>query len=263
MSKLTLLNHGPYSIYYSGQTVAPSLLIERLRDARTIEEKGRGGIGLLRVDDMTLACRKYVHGGLLRAVTGGCFLSSKRARSEIDITRYLFEAGFPVVEPFCVIVERRLFAKRLYFLSLFEEGAQDLLDYLAKAGQMARFRAIRRLGQLFFRLECLGVYHPDLHLNNVLITRDGKMIFLDFDKSRSGGVSKAEVERMAWRLMRFAEKMERQGVITFSLKEKILFLRTYQRLSGYDILSSMEARAKTKRFTSRVGWYIEKLLYGK
>ena len=263
MPKLTLLNHGTYSIHYSGQTVAPSLLIERLQGARTIEEKGRGGIGVLRVGPMTLACRKYVHGGLFRAVTGDRFLSGKRALDEIDITRYLWDAGFPVVEPFCVIVERRFFAKHLYFLSLFKEGAQDLLDYLAKAGQMARFRAIRRLGQLFFRLECLGVYHPDLHLNNVLITKDGEMIFLDFDKSRRGGVSKAEVERMVWRLYRFAEKMERHGAITFSLKEKVLFLRTYRRLSGYDILSSMEARVKAKRFTSRMGWRIEKLLYGK
>jgi hypothetical protein len=262
MAGLTKRVEGRFSIYFAEKIVDPPTLINLFRTARAIEGKGRGGIGILRAGPLTLACRKYVHGGLFRVFTRDLFLAGGRALNEIEITCLLREGGFPVVEPFCAIVENRFLTKRLYLLTLFEEDAEDLLQFLATSGTMTRLRTIRRLALKLYQLERLGVYHPDLHLNNVLISKDRGMLFLDFDKGMRGQLSKNDMARMFFRLNRFAEKMERSGAVTFTLKEKALFLRTYRRASGYDILSVMEGRVKAKRLSSRIGWFLEKMLYG-
>ena len=148
----------------------PALLINQLSTTEILQGKGREGIKILHAGDLTLACRKYVHGGLLRTFTGDIFFSSKRALQEMGALLYLREKGFPAIEPFCVIVEKRFFAKTLYLVTVFKKDASDLLEFLRISRQMARFRALRRVAHLLFSLELLGVYHPDLHLNNILIT---------------------------------------------------------------------------------------------
>ncbi|MBA4417880.1 MAG: hypothetical protein C0392_08220 [Syntrophus sp. (in: bacteria)] len=241
----------------------PALLINQLNGATILKGKGRGDIKILHAGDLTLACRKYVHGGLLRAFTGDIFFSEKRALQEMEAIRSLRENGFPAIEPFCVIVEKRFFAKTLYLVTVFKKDASDLLEFLKISGQMTRFRALRKVAQLFFSLELLGVYHPDLHLNNVLVTPEKALIFLDFDKSRTGPLAKNDMARMFWRLNRFAEKMERMNYITITLKEKAYFLRVYRRLSGYDMVPNMEKGHETKKVVSRIGWFIERIFYGK
>jgi hypothetical protein len=263
MASLTKRIQGPYCVYFARDEADTSLLIDRLGSARTVEGKGRGGIALLRMGPVTLAVRKYVHGGLFRAITRDTFFSPRRALDELEITGYLRDRGFPVVEPFAAIVLNRLFTKRLYFLTLYREGAVDLLEFLALSGRMKRMRAIKRLAELFHGLASNGVRHPDLHLNNVLVTEGEELVFLDFDKSRRGKLEKKDVVRMFWRLNRYAEKMEKAGRVSFSMKEKVLFLRTYRKLSGYDVSEDMERKAGSKRFRSALGWFVERALYGK
>ena len=261
MEEPTKAVHGPFSVYFAGEAIDPALLTRQLGDARTIEGKGRGGIKVLEAGPLSLVCRKYTHGGLFRALTGDTFFSGRRALKELEITSYLRKKGFPVIEPFAVIIEERFPRKSLYFLTCFEEGSTDLLQFLAHCGQMARYRRIRRLAAHMQRLEVLGIYHPDLHLNNVLITKKGEMKFLDFDKSRKGTVSRKQAINMIFRLNRYAEKMEKSGIITFTMKERMLFLRTYAKLAGYDITSAIAKKASAKKFTSRLGWFLEALLY--
>ncbi len=262
MAELTETKHGPFSIYFAGQPVEPSALIDQLDKGRVIENKGRGGIRIIHTGGLTLACRKYLHGGLLRAITGDIFFSSKRVIREIKVIIYLKDSGFPVVEPFAAIVKRRLLTKHLYLLTVFREGAVDLLDHLGTSSKMARLRSIRQLARLFCRLEELGIYHPDLHLNNVLMTPDKGMVFLDFDKSSIKTFTKRDMARMFWRLNRFAEKMASHGRIFITPGEKVFFLRTYSRLAGYDMLAHMEKKAGLKTLSSKMGWFIENALYG-
>jgi hypothetical protein len=261
MEKPAKTVHGPFSVYFAKEVIYPAVLTRQLASARTVKGKGRGGIKILDAGPLKLACRQYMHGGLFRAVTGDTFFSDRRALSEMETTLYLGDKGFPVIKPVAVIVENRVLRKRLYFVTAFEEGAVDLLQFLSDSGRMARYRLVRRLAQYIYLLETLGIYHPDLHLNNVLITKNKEMKFLDFDKSRRGSVTKEEIVRMTFRLNRYAEKMEKAGVITFTMKERMLFLRTYRKLSGYDIISAVMKRAKRKKFTSRAGWLVERLLY--
>lgn len=128
---------------------------------------------------------------------------------------------------------------------------------------MKRLRAIRDLARFMWQLERLGIYHPDLHLRNVLVKKNGTLIFLDFDKALSKAVSRKNVEAMIWRLNRFAEKWEDKGYFRISIIERLLFVRTYSRLSGYNLEAEMAKKLKGKKLLSRAGWFAESILYGK
>jgi len=112
-------------------------------------------------------------------------------------------------------------------------------------------------------LERFGVMHPDLHLNNILITHNNDMKFLDFDKAHIGLITKKDMVRMFWRLNRYVEKMARKGYAGVSIKEKILFLRSYEELSGHDMLSIMEKHMKSRGWLDKTGWFLDSIFYGK
>jgi hypothetical protein len=95
------------------------------------------------------------------------------------------------------------------------------------------------------------------------VKNDGRLIFLDFDKARRKDISRKDMESMIWRLNRFAEKWEQKGYLRISMLERLLFLRTYSRLSGYNFEGEMARKAKGKSLFSRAGWLVESILYGK
>ncbi len=256
---------GPYTITCRGGAdhVDAQTLIAQLSKPYAFLKKGRGEIRILSVGDKLHACRKYIHGGLLRALTGDLFLSDKRAVAEMGIMSHLEKHGFPVVQPYGYITKRNLCTKDLYFLTFFEENAIDLVEFLKSSGQRKRMRAIRDLARLFFELGRLGVYHPDLHLKNMLITKKHGLRFLDFDKARLKSVTKRDMEHMFWRLNRFAEKKERSGEFVITVQEKVLFLRVFERLSGYRVIVDMEKRLSKKRSAYKLGWFLESLFYKK
>ncbi|OPY75822.1 MAG: 3-deoxy-D-manno-octulosonic acid kinase [Syntrophorhabdus sp. PtaU1.Bin058] len=254
--------HNGFTIYVCDGPADPHTVMEQMSQGEIIRDKGRGGIRVLSVDGRKMACRQYIHGGLFRAITGDRFCSEKRALDEAGVLCYLAENSFPVVRPCCVIAERAGIAKRLYLITEFVQDASDLLDIWRTASRMRRFRIVKRLAVLFRRLEMLGVYHPDLHINNVLLTGQGELVFLDFDRARKKTVTADDMEKMFRRLDRYMEKQKRRGDITLDMREKIFFLRVYQKLSGCDILSRMEKQLKTRTFLNRIGWFVESLLYG-
>ncbi|HEY3278069.1 MAG TPA: lipopolysaccharide kinase InaA family protein [Syntrophorhabdaceae bacterium] len=262
MNLLTPLIYGHYLIYFAGEPADPLPMIQCIGRGELIEGKGRGGIALVRLNGQMLACRKYTHGGLLRAVTRDIFFSDRRALSELGITGYLRDNGFPVVVPFAVIAEKKLLTKRLYILTVYMEGAVDLLQFLVSSSKMRRLRTIKRFAELLYKMEKLGVRHPDLHLNNVLVTRDRQLVFLDFDKCGRGIFTGRDTIRMIFRLNRHAEKMEKKGAAAFTQQERAMFLRAYHRISGRDLYPEMERKAGSKKLLSRVGWLVERLLYG-
>lgn len=254
--------YGRFTVYSYDQPAEAPAIIGQMSRGEIIRNKGRGGIRILSVNGRKMACRQYIHGGLFRAVTQDRFFSEKRALDEADILRYLSENNFPVVRPCYVVAEKRGLTKRLYLITEFVHDASDLLDIWRTASRMRRFRIIKRLAGLVRRLELLGVFHPDLHINNILVTGKGELVFLDFDRAFKKATGINDMERIFWRLDRYMEKYAGKGVITLDMKEKAFFLRVYQRLAGYDMLSSMEVRQRTKSVRNRIGWSIESFFYG-
>jgi RIO-like serine/threonine protein kinase len=176
--------------------------------------------------------------------------------------RYLQERGFPVATPFAAAIEKLFILRRLYLITVFEEDAVGLLEYLHTCKKRERMRAVVRLAELLWGLKQAGVYHRDLHLRNVLVTRENRLILLDFDRAVKKPLIPTDVESMIRRLGRFTEKMERQGRLRVGAIEKALFLRAYARLSGYDMTEKMKRSRKMRGLMHRVGWFIESLLFG-
>jgi RIO-like serine/threonine protein kinase len=168
-----------------------------------------------------------------------------------------------VVEPAGILVGEDFPFKKPHLITMFEENVGDLLEFIKVSARKQRLRAICNLARFLWSLENLGIYHPDLHLRNVLVKDDGRLIFLDFDKARRKDISRRDIESMVWRLNRFAEKWEQKGYLRISILERLLFLRTYSRLSGYNLEGEMVNKIQGKRLLSRIGWFVESILYGK
>ena len=244
------------------KSVPASELIEKMLRAPSIQHEGRAGIRILDVAGTKLVCRKYSHGGLFRAFTRDLFFSARRSAQEADIMLRLKQNGFPVITPFAAITELGTLRKRLYLCTVLEEGAINLLEYLKRSGKKARLRAVKRFAELLWELERAEIYHPDLHLKNVVVTPGGKMLFLDFDKASRRPIGKKDAESMLWRLARYVDKMQRQGDLRVDDRERILFLRTYERLSKRNIIGEMQKQLRRKTLLHKAGWFVESLLYG-
>ena len=262
MQDLEVSHYGKYTLFSREIGVDPVVLVGRLSAPQGKIQKGRGSVKILSLGNRLLACRKYLHGGLLRALTGEVFFTAKRAEREFKITAYLEENRYPVVSPLGYLVEKKWAAKSLYFLSYFEDNLGDLLELLKKGSGKARLRAVRDLSRLLAVMGKLGVYHPDMHLQNVLVTGRG-LVFLDFDKAYRKKVTKKDMERMFWRLNRFAEKKEKAHELLISGKEKALFLRVFERSWGEKITDDMVKRLEGMRRKYRFGWFLESFFYGK
>ncbi len=222
---------------------------------------GRGAPGVFELGGRTVVCRQYLHGGWLRGVTGGNFLGEDRALRELEVTAYLEERGFPVISPVGYVVEKQASSRKLYFLSFFLPDARDLMTYFASAGTRERLRMAKRLAAALFEMGRLGVYHPDLHLRNALVTPAGELFFLDFDKAYRKEVASADYERMFWRLDRFVRKYAALFGRPIDDRERLIFLRTYERLSGDRIMERMAQKRDKMDRTSKLGWTIDRMLY--
>lgn len=263
MAKFNRVQVGGYTVVYRGEQVDAAQLVAGIKNPEKRFTAGRGAPGILEIGGRTIVCRQYLHGGWLRGVTGGAFFHEGRALRELEVTAYLEEKGFPVIAPIGYVVEKQASSRRLYFLSLFLEGSRDLMTYFASAGRKERLRMSGRLAAALFEMGRLGVYHPDLHLRNVLVADDGGLVFLDFDKAYRKEVARDDYERMFWRLDRFVRKYSVLFGRPVDEMERALFLRTYERLSGDSVTDTMAQKRDKMEHASKLGWAIDRVLYGK
>jgi RIO-like serine/threonine protein kinase len=263
MNYLRKVKLGGYVLCFVDGTIDPSIFLGKFLRAEARSDKGRGGLKILNIDGRLFACRKYMHGGIWRAFTKDLFLNEKRALNELEIISYLKENHFPVVEPIGTLVGEDFPFTKPHIITEFEENISDLLEFIKVATSKQRLRAIRDLARFIWRLENLSIYHPDLHLRNVLVKEGGKLIFLDFDKAFMKNITRRDVETMLWRLNRFVQKWEHKGYLQISALERLIFLKTYSRLAGYNLAEEMAKKVRSKNMLSRFGWFVESILYGK
>jgi hypothetical protein len=263
MAKLKREREGRYTFVYRGEPVDMGELVAGIVQPARRFPGGRGAPGIFELGGRTIVCRQYLHGGWLRGVTGGNFLGEERALRELEVTAYLEEKGFPVVSPVGYVAESQASSRRLYFLSLFLPDAHDLMTHFASAGTRERLRMAKRLAAALFEMGRLGVYHPDLHLRNVLVTSSGGLFLLDFDKAYRKEMASTDYERMFWRLDRFVRKYAPLFGRPIDDRERLIFLRTYERLSGDRITKRMSQKRDQMNRTSKLGWTIDRILYRK
>jgi hypothetical protein len=253
---------GKFILHCYSDIYNPDGFLKVMRKASPIPGAGRGGTGIFEWLGLTLVTRQFRHGGLFRSLTGNCFFSATRALIEAEITKYLYDENFPTVKPFCVIEERRFLCTHLHFVTLFQENRDDLLKCLRSGSPWQRLHMVKTFAQTLRLMEQLGVYHPDLHLKNVLVTTDGALVFLDFDRAERRRIGRHDVIAMMRRLSRFVDKLEKEGRFSATSLEKALFIRIYERMSGYE-LSNILAPSKTRTILHQWGWFMESFFYRK
>lgn len=263
MTKFNREQSGRYAFVYRGEPVDMAEVVAGIRKPARRFPGGRGAPGIFELGGRTIVCRQYLHGGWLRGMTGGMFFGEGRALRELEVTTYLEEKGFPVITPVGYVAQRRVLSSRLYFLSVFLEGSRDLMVYFASTGRKERLRMSRMLATALFEMGRLGVHHRDMHLRNVLVREDGTLVFLDFDKAYRKEVTSDDYERVFWRLDRFVRKYSALFGRPVDDRERLIFLRTYERLSGDRIIDRMAEKRDTMERSAKLGWLIDRIFYGR
>jgi 3-deoxy-D-manno-octulosonic acid kinase len=220
-------------------------------------------------DNKRMVLRQYLHGGLLRRITGNLYLLGARSFRELVLTEEIRSCGIPTIPPIGAIHHRILYPfYQAYFLSLEIPQAIDLIQYLGGLGAhpahenlSSKRKTIRSAGLLIQKFHQAGFFHRDLQLKNILVAGD-QLLLIDFDRSyRKPYLSVRERTKNLLRLSRSVEKWRRLGLpITWT--DRWRFFLAY---AGED---KMIRESMKKAFQSyplrllfyRFGWAIEKII---
>lgn len=220
-------------------------------------------------DNKRMVLRQYLHGGLLRAITGRLYCFGARSFRELALTEEIRSCGIPTI-PAIGAIHHRIFYPfyRAYFLSLEVPQAIDLIQYFnglgvppSRGNLSSKRKTIRSAGLLIRKFHQAGFFHSDLQLKNILVARD-ELLLIDFDRSyRKSNLSIRERIKDLLRLNRSVEKWKRVG-LPITRTDRWRFFLAY---AGNDNTTreSMERALRTYplRFLFyRFGWAIEKML---
>ncbi|MCX7857831.1 MAG: AarF/UbiB family protein [Deltaproteobacteria bacterium] len=256
-------NIGNYTIIYINEIGDPLSLIHTIETEPYVSGLGRGRIKFISHEGQNLVVRQYLHGGLLRGITGDRYISSKRVINEISVLLYLKTKGFPCPEPYCALIKNGFGSKRLFLITKKIDNAVPFSQILKETKGNRRARQILALACLVTRLFKLGVIHADLHLSNVLVANNNELFIVDFDRAKiKNRIKKRDFLKILFRLYRYARALEKKGEFLLTDKEKLLFLRACSSILGYDIIDPVIKRIKKVELIQEIGWFIESKIYG-
>jgi 3-deoxy-D-manno-octulosonic acid kinase len=166
---------------------------------------GRGGVRELPGGLLIRHCRR---GGALGGLLGDRHWSPKSAWDEMRISEKLLREGVDVAEVLGVRAEKRGLAWRLDVVTRTIENAATLRDLIA--GEAPRgFPAVpvAAVAAAVRRMHDSGLWHADLNLQNILVTRDGDVRIIDLagSKVKRPLPERARLDNLA-RLYRSLEK---------------------------------------------------------
>jgi len=217
-TELAALNQGRRHV------LAPPEHLDRLvhadLDSLPAAGEGRGAVRRLELPDgRALLIRRYRHGGLFRAITGGRFFTARRPLAELRVTIEAAGRSVPVPRAVGVISEFRGLLLAVYLVTEEIDGAIDLGAYLRSlpAAPTREIAVERRevadaLGKAVRTMHDAGLHHADLQVKNILLRRTTtgvEVFFIDLDKSslRAGPLPGRLRARNLMRLNRSALKM--------------------------------------------------------
>ncbi len=137
--------------------------------------KGRGEIVI----------RTYHHGGLVGKALGKRFLSPRRFFRELTLTEMAIAAGVTSLHPLGVAYRETRTGVTGFWISYRIPEAESLYNHIK--GHAPSPGLIRAVAQSVARMHRRGFIHPDLTLQNILITPspngDYAVSIIDFDKT--------------------------------------------------------------------------------
>lgn len=189
--------------------------------------KGRGGVGVLRVDGRTLVVRPYRRGGWFARLLSDRYPSPLRARDELRVLGELRRQGVPVVAPVAAVARRRGLWWQLRLCTERLDGAATAPQFLADHPGLRR-HAAAAVAATVRAAFAAGLRHPDLHLDNVLCVRAGggvRAALVDLDRARLRAPLEAQArDAMLARMLRYTVKHRRSLPAAPTRAESMRFL---------------------------------------
>ena len=215
---------------------------EKIR-LRTFTARGRAGIVSFPLGDTgaTMMVRRYMHGGLLAAVTRDLYFGPERALEELDVAEVAHKGGVRTTEPLGVLLQEESGPFwRLAYLSMEVGNSEDLIhyccrltDYPPETAALEKRGVIREAARQIRKMHDIGIFHGDLHLKNLLLQRQAsdtpKVYIIDFDRAKAG--PSLSVEERFKNLARLARSIRKVRVANTLLTtwDRLRFLREYVR----------------------------------
>jgi len=171
--------------------------------------RGRGEVFRFALEGGWGILRPYRRGGAMRMLLQDAYLLDNRPLREWAIHVYLFDQGFAVAEPLGVVWEKRGITYR-GAIATREVDARDLGEF-ALARALDTTPVLERVGAHIRILHELGVYHADLQIRNILVTRDSEsIVFIDWDNARR--TRSLSIIQRARNLLRLRRSCEKNGL---------------------------------------------------
>ncbi len=214
------------------------------------------------VDGLRVVARRYLHGGVLRGLTGGLFPGAGRFLRELRLLEDLHREGVPVPRPAGLVVRGGpAGTARGWMLTREIEDVEDLRALLLRTepGDVARAVALVAAGRAVRRLHDAGVLHADLHVKNILVPRDGgPAVVIDLDDAQRlpGGLRREQRVTQIQRLDRSLEKLSVKAGARLARTDRWRLVHAYM---GDDRPSREERDRWVRRHRAhlarhRIGW---------
>lgn len=146
---------------------------------------GRGTTVFVRDEIGELALRHYRRGGLISKWVSDRYLWLGLARSrpwrEYSLLLTLHGMGLPVPRPVAARCERDGF---FYRADLITDRLPGITLAAALSSSILPTIKLNAVGACIRRFHDAGVYHADLNARNILLTEEGGVALLDFDRGR-------------------------------------------------------------------------------
>ncbi len=177
-----------------------------------------GGFRLALPGCPELFARRSRRGGAMRLLLDDLYFGlHPRPLSELLVTAEAARRGVPLAEPMGAAI--RWIAPGLYrgFFITRAAAGMTLWEFLRTDDDAGvRAHVLERAREAIETMLRVGLYHPDLNLNNLFVTPHGEsfaVIILDLDKARlhDRSLSAAARRRIAARLKRSAHKLDPRG----------------------------------------------------
>jgi 3-deoxy-D-manno-octulosonic acid kinase len=186
-----------------------------------IMHAGRGVMPTIELESPAerIVVRKYRRGGLLRFLNADIFLGRHRSFNELAVTLHAVEEGIPVADILGALSLRvcgPLY--RHYLVSRELTDCCDLPAWFQEQGSVDEDVAVlaRCVADRVRHMHDCGLYHGDLNLKNILVSRtDVRQLFIiDWDKSthRQGALGLDDRQRNVVRFYRSAEKLPMRDI---------------------------------------------------
>jgi Lipopolysaccharide kinase (Kdo/WaaP) family len=194
--------------------------------------KGRGGVGQLQLRaDLRAVVRQLRRGGAFGKILGERYPAPARVRRELEVLVRLREEGVPVVAPLAALARRPHAFWRLRLLTELAAGALPLPAFCA-ADPAARRWAVEAAGVTVRLAFAAGLRHPDLHPDNVLVSRSGdklRAVLVDLDRAElTSSLTAAQRDAMLVRMARYLWRHKRSLPVAFARSDMLRFLRALE-----------------------------------